>query len=187
MTIAMLDACVLYPPSLRDLLMRLAADEMFAPRWTDVIEAEWVGNVLANNPNVAPEKLARTCALMKRVDPDCVVSDYEAYIPILTLPDADDRHVLAAAIKANASVIVTYNLADFPVTELEAYDISPAHPDLFLTALFDGAPTSFLNTVRGHRSVLNNPAKSVQDYLDTLNVTGLITLAERIRGNRDAI
>src|SRR5579875_3663997 len=91
-TVAVLDACVLYPASLRDLLMRLAIAGAYAPRWTEEIHGEWTRNVLADNPGVTPARLDRTRRLMNQVIPDCVVAGYEARIPALSLPDADDRH-----------------------------------------------------------------------------------------------
>ncbi len=115
-TVAVLDACVLYPPSLRDLLMWLAASRVYAPRWTEEIHVEWIRNVLANNLDVTPAQLDRTRRLMNQVAPHCAISGYETHIPTLRLPDANDCHVLAAAIKANATAIVTFNLPDFPVS-----------------------------------------------------------------------
>jgi hypothetical protein len=159
MTIAVLDACVLYPPSLRDLLMRLATSGIYAPRWTDAIQIEWVRNVLADNPDVSPAQLERTCRLMEQVDRNSVVSGYEAHIPTLHLPDPDDRHVLAAAIHASASVIVTYNLSDFPAAVLGRHGIKAAHPDLFLCALIDDEPEEFLQTMQRHRKTLQSPRK----------------------------
>jgi len=98
MTVAVLDACILYPPSLRDLLMWLAATRVYAPRWTEEIHAEWIRNVLADNPEVTPAQLDRTRRLMNQMISDSVVSGYEAQIPALSLPDANDRHVLAVGL-----------------------------------------------------------------------------------------
>jgi hypothetical protein len=134
MTIAVLDACVLYPPSLRDLLMRLASNGIYAPRWTDAIQTEWVRNVLSDNPAISRAQLERTCRLMEQVDRNSVLSGYEIHIPNLRLPDPDDRHVLGAAVHASASLIITYNISDFPACQL--FSKSQAdHPDLFLSAL----------------------------------------------------
>jgi hypothetical protein len=88
---------VLYSASLRDLLVQLALTDLFQARWTDEIHDEWVRNVLANRPDISPESLAR-CRLMDLHVTDCLVTGYESLIPTLTLPDANDRHVLAAAI-----------------------------------------------------------------------------------------
>jgi hypothetical protein len=127
---AILDACVLYPPALRDLLMWLATVSAFAPRWTEQIHDEWIRNVLKDNPEIPHAQLARTRRLMDAVNPASVVSGYEEYIPTLHLPDPDDRHVLAAAIQAGAPHIVTFNLSDFPDTALTPYGVRAVHPGL---------------------------------------------------------
>ncbi len=138
-TVAVLDACILYPPSLRDLLMWLAATHVYAPRWTEEIHAEWIRNVLADNPNVTSAQLDCTRRLMNQTIPDSVVSGYEARIPALSLPDANDRHVLATAIEARAPLIVTFNLSDFPNAVLRTYGVQAVHPHDFLSGLFDGS------------------------------------------------
>ena len=141
--IAVLDACVLYPPSLRDLLMWLASSRVYAPRFTEEIHAEWTRNVLADSREAKPAQIDRTRRLMNQVAPKCLVSGYGSRIPSLRLPDANDRHVLAAAIEANASLIVTYNLADFPNTVLQTFGVRAVHPDIFLSSLFDASRRYF--------------------------------------------
>jgi hypothetical protein len=101
------DACVLYPAPLRDLLMRLALANLFQARWTDEIHDEWTRNVAANRPDVSAESLARCRKLMNEHVTDSLIIGYEALIPSLSLPDSDDRHVLAAAIHGGAGVIRT--------------------------------------------------------------------------------
>ena len=108
--VAVFDACVLYPAPLRDLLLRLALTDLFRARWSAEIHDEWVRAVLARRPDLSPAILDRTRALMDGAVPDAVVTGHEGLIPTLTLPDPDDRHVLAAAIRCQAGVIVTFNL-----------------------------------------------------------------------------
>lgn len=108
------------PAPLRNLLLRLALADLFRVRWTDRIHEEWIRSVLAQRPDLLPEQLGRTRDLMDRAVPDCLVTGYEGLIDTLDLPDLDDRHVLAAAIRSQASVIVTYNLRDFPVRGADA-------------------------------------------------------------------
>ena len=86
----------------------------------------------------------------------------------LTLPDADDRHVLAAAIKCNASVIVTFNLKDFPKSALDAFDIEPLHPDDFIADLWDLDQAAVLEAAQRQRASLKNPPHSAREYLDKL-------------------
>src|SRR5436305_1222930 len=122
------DANVLYPAPLRDLLMCLALTDLFRARWTDDIHDEWIRNVLEARPDLKREQLERTRELMNANVRDCLVEGYQGLIPALTLPDPDDRHVLAAAIRANASVIVTFNLRDFPPDLLAPYGVETQHP-----------------------------------------------------------
>ena len=107
---AVYDANILYPAPLRDLFIRLAQAGLVRARWTETIHDEWIRNVLKDNPQLSAERLARTRTLMNEAVRDCLVTGYEDLIESLSLPDPDDRHVLAAAIRAGAEVIVTYNL-----------------------------------------------------------------------------
>lgn len=94
---AIYDANVLYPAPLRDLLVPLAHAGFVRARWTDAIHDEWIRNVCATNPGLVRERLERTRRLMNEAVRDCLVTGYEHLIDTLTLPDAEDRHVLAAA------------------------------------------------------------------------------------------
>ncbi len=93
------DACVLYPAPLRDLLIRLAAKGLVRARWTDQILDECFRNILVNRPDLGEASLQRTRDLMNRALPDVLVTGFEKLIAGLDLPDADDRHVLAAGIR----------------------------------------------------------------------------------------
>lgn len=104
------DVCVLYPAPLRDLLMHIAVTDLYRAKWTDAIHDEWTRNVLKDRPDLKPEQLQRTRDLMNALARDCLVTGYERLIDAVTLPDPDDRHVLAAAIRAGADIIVTFNL-----------------------------------------------------------------------------
>jgi len=183
MILAVLDACVLYPPSLRDLLLWLASVRVYAPRWTEQIHDEWTRNVLADQPELTAAQLDRTRHLMNQVTPKCLVSGYEAHIPTLSLPDADDHHVLAAAIEAQAAMIVTFNLADFPIAILRAYGIQAVHPDVFLCALFDEKTELFLRGLKAHRASLRRPSKTAEEYVATLRANGLRWLAMRVEAH----
>src|ERR1700722_10465987 len=125
---AVYDANILYPAPLRDLFIRLAQAGLIRARWTETIHDEGVRNVLADNPALSAERLARTRTLMNEAVRDCRVSGYEDLIDSLTLPDPDERHILAAAIRANAEVIVTFNVKDFPTGVLAGYNIEAQHP-----------------------------------------------------------
>jgi predicted nucleic acid-binding protein len=126
------DANVLYPNTLRDLLVRIAQSGLVQAKWTDRILDEVDDALRANRPDIPEAKLARRRTLMMEAVADCLVTGYESLIPVLTLPDEDDRHVLAAAIRAKAQVLVTDNVSDFPPDYLAGWDIEPKTADEFL-------------------------------------------------------
>ena len=178
---ALFDANVLYPAPLRDLLMWLALEDIFLARWTNEIHEEWIRNVLANRPDLTRPQLERTRDLMNTHVRDCLVTGYEELIPGLTLPDPDDRHVLAAAIKAQANVIVTFNLDDFPAEVLGKYGLEPQHPDQFIVYQFDLNEAAGCRAGRKQRASLKNPPQSVDQLLDTLTRQQLPMTVERLR------
>jgi predicted nucleic acid-binding protein len=112
------DANVLYGNTLRDLLIRIAMTGRVQAKWTNQILDEMQRNLGANRPDIPPEKLGNLRRLMNSAVRDCLIEDYETLIEGLKLPDPDDRHVLAAAIRAGAQVIVTSNLKDFPAEDM---------------------------------------------------------------------
>jgi hypothetical protein len=171
--VAVYDACVLYPAPLRDLLLHLALTGLFRARWTERIHDEWIGSVLADRADITAAQLARTRSLMDIAIPDALVTGYEGLIDQLTLPDPDDRHVLAAAIRSHAGVIVTYNIKDFPLDQLRPYGIEAQHPDEFVMHLLDLSPGAVYSAVRSQRQMLKNPPRSVREFLDTLLLLGL--------------
>lgn len=111
---------------------------------------------------------------------DALVADFEPLIKVLALPDPDDRHVLAAAIKGRADLIVTANLKDFPAASLKPWNIEALHPDDFLTHQFHLSPPAFLQAVRTVRLRLKHPPRSVQEYLDALRRQGLLATVTEI-------
>lgn len=165
---AFYDANVLYPAPLRDFLMHLALTGVYRARWSAQVHDEWKRNLLINRPELTAEQLDRTSSLMDRAVPDALVVDYEPLIEGLNLPDADDRHVLAAAIKCNASVIVTFNLKDFPKGALDRFDIEPVHPDDFIADLWDLDKAAVLEAAQRQRASLKSPPHSARQYLDKL-------------------
>lgn len=96
------DANVLYPATLRDGLIRVALTGLVQAKWTDEILDEVFRSLKTDRPDLEPAKLARTRMLMERAVRDCMVAGYKPLVDVLTLPDPDDRHVLAAAIRARS-------------------------------------------------------------------------------------
>jgi len=178
---AFLDANVLYPAELRSLLMYLATPGIYRARWSDDVHEEWISNLLEDRPDLSRTKLARTRDLMDRNAPDALVTGYEQLIPAINLPDLNDRHVLAAAIRGNADVIVTNNIKDFPANVLEEFDIEAQTPDEFLCHLIGLYPNEVRNATERHRTSLHNPPMSLDDYLDCLKRQGLIDSCQAMR------
>jgi hypothetical protein len=180
--VVLYDACVLYPAPLRDLLLRLAQAGVVRARWTELILDEAFRNILANRPDLSASSLVRTRDLMNRAVPDCIVHGYESLIEGLVLPDADDRHVVAAAIKAGAQVIVTFNLVDFPDAVLGLHDMEAKHPDDFVMNQLDLAPGLVCQAVVEQAAALKSPPRTVADLLGTLREQGLVQSVARLRG-----
>jgi len=154
--------------------MRLACTGAFRARWSKQIHDEWIRNLLAKRSDLTRTQLDRTAALMNGAIDDCLVTNFEPLIESITgLPDADDRHVVAAAIRCNASVVVTFNLKDFPEIALDAWGLEAQHPDEFVENLFDLHPAQVLGAVQSMRRALGNPSLTVDDLFGILLRAGL--------------
>jgi hypothetical protein len=162
--------------------MWLALSGRFRARWTQEIHCEWKRNLLKNRPDLTMEQLDRTSGLMDQAIPDACVHDYEDLITGLTLPDCDDRHVLAAAIRCGASVIVTFNQKDFPCKTLEPFGIEAQHPDEFVDNLFGLDPAAVVAAAPKQRRQLKMPAMDVETFLDLLQRQGLVKSVQALSG-----
>jgi hypothetical protein len=172
--VAVYDACVLYPNFLRDFLVRLAihgrSRGLLQARWTGRIHREWTRAVLRRRPELRIA-LRRTCHLMDQHVRGCRVRGYQRWEQRLTLPDANDRHVLAAALACVADVIVTFNTADFPPATVAPFGITALHPDAFAVQLL---PTGLVTAAAAdHRASLTRPPLSPADYREALLRNGL--------------
>lgn len=180
-SVVIYDACVLYPAPLRDLLIRIGQAGLVRARWSHQILEECFRNISAKRPELDIAALARTKDLMTRAVPDCMVDGYAELIDGLSLPDPNDRHVLAAAIRADARTIVTFNLRDFPAHTLEAYAVESVHPDDFVSDLVDLAPGRILEVLDDQVAPLKSPPLSVADLLGILENCGLMRSVARLR------
>lgn len=178
---AFLDASVLYPASLRNLLMRLAVRDLFQARWSRRVHDEWIRAVLRDRPDLTEDQLQRTRAAMDRHSQDSLVTGYEALIPTLVLPDPNDRHVLAAAIVSGAEVIVTRNLRDFPAEVLDRFAIEAQHPDVFVRQMIDLAPFQVAGAIQEQAAQLVRPPVSVNELLAVLKRIGLAETVTELR------
>lgn len=181
---AILDACVLHPAPVRDLLLELSGQNLYRARWTDRIHEEWIASLLARRSDLDPVQLARTRALIDSSVLDGRVTGYEQLIEGLSLPDLNDRHVLAAAIRCGAGAIVTYNLKDFPVANLEPFGVEAQHPDHFLAHLLSLAPAQFRRAAEQVRQRLRNPPVDIPAYHDILERHGLHATVAVLRRER---
>lgn len=152
---ATIDACVLAGALPRNMVLSLAAAGFFRPRWSGEIMAETGRAICAIHRRqgiVDPEGVAfRHCDAMRRAFPEAMTEGYEKLVPVCNLPDPQDRHVLAAAVQARASVIVTDNIRHFPKDALDTFDIIVSTADDFLADVIDlDAPgaVAALRTVR---------------------------------------
>ncbi|HET7410034.1 MAG TPA: PIN domain-containing protein [Paracoccaceae bacterium] len=140
MSRAFLDACVLYPPLVRALLIGAAEAELFVPLWSARVLAEWRIAVAAKRGMAAEgEALAAQAAMAARF-PEAQVEAGAEVEAAIRLPDPADAHVLAAAAAGGAEALVTFNLRDFPRRVLAGQGIEARHPDGFLWELWSVAP-----------------------------------------------
>lgn len=124
---------------------------------------------LATYTNALPiERLEATRDRMKAVLPEADVVGYRQLIADLKLRDPDDRHVLAAAIAGKASVIVTWNLKDFPASDLVPYGMTSQSPDDFLTDLYAAFPDALFSSVKSARHNLRKTTPSVEAFVHAL-------------------
>jgi hypothetical protein len=170
---ALYDSDVLQPAPLRDLLVRLGQTGLFRARWTDQILDEMVDSMQKRRPDLAPERLSRTRRLMCDGVADCLVTGYEPLVGGLTLPDPGDRHVLAAAIRCSAEVIVTSEVDDFPGHLLQPFNIEAQSPDRFVLHLLDLAPGRVATVIQQQASALADPTETVEDLLTRLSARAL--------------
>lgn len=179
---AFLDANVLYPSELRNLLLHFAVAGLFRARWSDAVHEEWIASLLERRPDLMREKLERTRRLMDSAVFDALVTGYEGLIPALELPDPDDRHVLAASIHGGAQIIVTHNLRDFPAGILSKFEIEACHPDEFIGRVILASPRIAWKAAETLRKSLRKPSKSVEQFLASLEDAGLRRSAALLRG-----
>lgn len=179
--VAIYDANVLYPSALRDFLIRLAVEDLVRARWSERILDEVFRNIAISRPDLDPARLLRTRQRMCAAVLDCVVEGYEELLPAITLPDPDDRHVVAAAIRAGASVIVTFNLRDFPDDELARHGLIAMHPDVFALEPLARHPAAVLEVIALQAADLKNPPHNALDVVGALERCGLVRFGAAMR------
>lgn len=178
---AFLDACVLFPQYLNDTLLTQAAAGTFRPLWSAGVLEE-LGRALLRDTKMNPGQVAHRLDRMRRAFPDAEVQGYEHLIEGMS-NQQKDRHVLAAAVRGNAEVLVTANLKDFPEVALKPFDIIAVSPDDFLLDQLDLYPAVVIDCL--HQQVnrymsINGPLEVVE-LLRPLEKAGVPRFADEVR------
>ncbi len=135
----LLDACVLYPTVLREILTGVAGQGLYTPLWSERILEEWARAARKIGPTGEMQARAEIALLRARF-PNAVATAQDAVEARLWLPDPNDVHVLAAAIAGSADVLLTFNVQDFPRNTLAEEGIQRDGPDTFLLSLWQQHP-----------------------------------------------
>jgi predicted nucleic acid-binding protein len=177
---AVLDACVLFSRLQRDVLLSLAHADLYTARWTQEIEIEWTTSLIEKYPD-STHKIPHLVEQMREAIPDCLIIDYESFIPSIRLPDENDRHVVAAAIRGNADAIVSLNIKDFPAEVLSKFDIEIQTPDQFVLNQIMLNPPRALTAIKKMRARWDRPALSASDMVDLFEKRQLPQTAAHLR------
>ena len=179
--VAVYDASVLYPSTTRDLLIRVAQAGLVQARWTETILDEVFRSIRADRPDLDPAKLLRTRALMGAALRDVLVVGHEPLVAAVELPDPDDRHVLAAAVRCGADAIVTANLRDFPERDLRRWGVTATSPDDFLLSLIEDDAEAVEGAVARISRAWTTSRGSPSDVLHRLERGGLVKTVAALR------
>lgn len=174
--IALLDTNVIYPLIIRDLLFWFAHYELYTPKWSKHIFDEWRSVMVRKG--IALDEAVRRTNVANLAFPDALVHNYEGLIEGIKLPDPNDCHVLAAAIKVNANVIVTNNIKDFPEDYLESFGLKLKSADDFLTDIVDLNQEEAKNAFKEMVLYKKNPELNEFEILDSLRRNGLKNTAD---------
>ena len=184
--VVVLDANVLFPFRTRDVLLTFAQDGLFRARLTEDILDEWTRNLIRLKPHLEASVRAQEAAIKDHFE-ECLVSGYQPLIDGLALPDMDDRHVLAAAIRCSAQVIVTENHKDFPVNVIEEHGVETLSADDFLANTYDLFPAAAVRSLKKVRQRYGNPPMTATEFLLDLTRSGLSKLAAAARADIEYI
>ncbi|MGW8121740.1 PIN domain-containing protein [Roseivirga echinicomitans] len=166
-----LDTNVIYPIDIRDLLFWFASYDLFTPKWSKHIFNEW--ETVMRRKGVPDEEIRKRLGKAQLAFPDALVDNYESLVNALELPDDKDRHVLAAAIKTNANIIVTNNIKDFPKDYLATFGLVAKSADDFITDTIDLNNDLALEAFRALVMNRTNPNLDEFEILDRFRKNGL--------------
>ena len=171
------DTCAIHGAGLSDLLLTMAEKGLFRPLWSDGVLGELRGALL--RAGIAADAVEHRLTSMGDAFPDARVTGYMALISQMSC-DENDRHVLAAAVRGGAAVLVTFNLKHFPQTALDEYGLSAAHPDEFLLDQLDLYPAKTVEAVTQVPALYENPPVTVAEFLDVLHRSGVPKFATAV-------
>lgn len=166
---AFLDTCVLLKPYLCDTLLSVAECGIYRPMWSAGVLEELDRNL--RKRGATKEQVAHRLDQMNRHFPDAVITGYEHLVDSME-NHPKDRHVLAAAVRGGAEVLVTENLRDFPASALDRYGLAALHQDDFLQDQLDLSPGAVSAALRRQASRYRRDPRSVEDLLDVLGNEG---------------
>lgn len=170
----LLDANVLYPPTLRDLIFCLSQRGILQPYWSEQIIEEWTISV-SRQLSAAQKKVLKEVQLeMALLFPDASIKNYESLIETIQLNDSNDRHVSAAAIHGKVDILLTFNTKDFPKSGLRKYGISPTHPDRFFCDLMPKNGYSFVESIDAMSKLPRYVSSTPASIIESLHNRGLI-------------
>lgn len=160
-----IDACALYPNLLRDTLLMLAEADLYQLVWSEEILEEVRRNLVENGAAPA-EKAVRTISLIRSAFAEGRVTNYDRHLPLLK-NDPKDRHVLAAALEGEATLVVTSNLRHFAAAILPD-GIAAVSPDEFLVRLFEKTPAAIIETIRRQAARFKKPPMEAPRLVESL-------------------
>lgn len=176
-----LDACVLVPVTLTNVILTAAENGLVRPYWSHEVVEEAVDAIREVRPNLSEDRVRRRFVAMDAAFEGASVSGDPSTLDGRGLPDVDDQHVVAAAIAAGASVIVTANIRDFPKAVMASLGMSVLSPDDFLLRLAEADGEAMVNVVARVAETLRNPERAPEDILVALELSGARRFAFEIR------
>ncbi|WP_295015394.1 PIN domain-containing protein [uncultured Micrococcus sp.] len=179
---AVLDACVLVPIAQADTLLYMAEAGLYRPLWSKRILEETIRALETIHPDMKESGAARhRTAVMNQAFDDACVEGWEELLSAISLPDENDRHVVAAAIQGRADLIVTANLKDFPEDVLGQFNLEAQHPDEFFVNQLDLDAGQVMRSLQVQAAATRNPALTVADILASLERCDAWRFAEAAR------
>lgn len=175
---ALLDANIFFSTWVTDPLLSFADADFFEPLWSERIMDEVCEHLPEVWSRATPTGIKRYVNLLNQAYPDAAVTGWEPLAPAIVLPDTDDRHVVAAAIRGHADIIVTENLQDFPTDALKPFGMQALSPDAFLYRLLNSDPDEGMAIMRRLVASKHHPPRTLDEEVARLRTLGLSRFAD---------